>query len=99
MLWFISIASLYQAIDRGVTAEESTYNPNLTASDRLAIQHMSRIADGWATLGWILQFAAAATLPFGIRARRLLRRIFLSLAILIAADGITLLLTVIIIAH
>ena len=97
VLWVASFVCLYQAIDRGVTAEEGHYNPNLTASDQLAIQHVSEIADRWSAAGWLLQFAAAAVLSFGLNSPRVVRRIFVSLGLLIAVDGVTLLLMAVIV--
>jgi hypothetical protein len=96
-LWIVSTFCLYQAIDRGVTAEESHYNPHLTDSDRVAIHREAEIADRWAAAGWLLQFATAAVLSFGIKSPRVVRRIFISLGILIAIDGVTLLLMAVII--
>jgi len=96
VLWIVSVACLYEAIERGVTAEESHYNPNLTVSDKLAIQHVTEIADRWFTAGWILQFATAAVLSFGLKSPRMVRRIFNSLGIVIAADGTALLLVAVI---
>jgi hypothetical protein len=98
-LWFISVVCLSKAIVGGVTAEESLYNPHLTAADRVTIQQESKISDRWSAVGWILQFATAAVLSFGLKSPRIVRRIFVSLGILIAIDGIALLLTVVIIPH
>jgi hypothetical protein len=98
VLWIISIACLFKAIGGAITAEESLYNPHLTDTDHIAIHHLSEVADRWAAVGWILQFATATVLSFGLKSPRFVRRIFVSLGILIAADGITLLL-VAIIAH
>ncbi len=97
VLWVVSVVCLYQAIERGVTAEEGHYNPNLTVSDQIAIQHMSEIADRWSAAGWLLQFATAAVLSFGLRSSRVVRRIFVSLGVLIAVDGVTLLLMAVIV--
>ena len=97
VLWLISIACLFHAITNGVTAEESHYNPNLTAADRLSIQHEAEVADRYAAVGWILQFATAAVLSFGIKSTRIVRRTFVSLGLLIAVDGVTLLLMAVII--
>jgi hypothetical protein len=97
VLWIASIFCLFQAIGIGVTAEESHYNPNLTASDKVAIQHDTEIADRWSAAGWLLQFVAAAVLSFGLKSQRMVRRIFNSLGIVIAADGTALLLMAVII--
>ena len=97
VLWIVSIACLFKAIGGAVTAEESLYNPQLTAADRISIQHETEVADRWSAVGWILQFATAAVLSFGIRSSRVVRRIFVALGVLIAADGIALLLMAIIV--
>jgi hypothetical protein len=97
VLWIVSIACLFKAIGGAATAEESLYNPQLTAANRISIEHESKIADRWDAAGWILQFATAAALSFGIRTVRVVRRIFVALGVLIAADGISLLLTAVIV--
>jgi len=96
LLWIVSIGCLYQAIALGVTAEESHYNPHLTAVDRSAIQHESKIADRWAVAGWLLQLVTASALSVGLKSQRIVRRIFVSLGGLIAADGVALFLTAVI---
>ncbi|HEY4382679.1 MAG TPA: hypothetical protein VGN01_20210 [Acidobacteriaceae bacterium] len=80
-----------------MTAEEALNNPHLAAADRVAIHHQAEVADRWATVGWFLQFASAAVLSFGIKAARVVRRIFVSLGVLIAVDGVLLLLMAVII--
>jgi hypothetical protein len=97
LLWIVSIACLYQAVDRGVTAEEPHYNPNLSVADRLSIQQESKIADRWFAVGWLVQFATAAVLSAGVESPRVARRIFISLGVLIAIDGVTLLLVAVIV--
>jgi len=97
ILWIVSIACLFRAVNYGVTAEEFIYNPHLTAADRIAIQHLSSVADRWAISGWVLQLATAAVLSAGINSKRVVRRIFVSLGVLIAADGIGLLLMAVIV--
>jgi hypothetical protein len=96
-LWIVSIVCLFKAIGGAVTAEESLNNPYLTAADRVSIQRESEVANRWAIVGWVLQFATAAVLSFGVSFRRVVRRIFASLGVLIAVDGITLLLMAVII--
>jgi hypothetical protein len=97
VLWIVSIVCLFKAIGGAVTAEESLNNPQLTAADHISIQHESEVADRYAAVGWILQFATAAVLSFGIPSTRVVRRIFISLGVVIAIDGVTLLLTAVII--
>jgi hypothetical protein len=97
VLWIASIACLFKAIGGAATAEESLYNPQLTTADRISIEHESKVADRWAAVGWILQFVTAAVLSFGIKSPRVVRRIFVSLGVLVAVDGITLLLTAVIV--
>ena len=92
VLWIGSIACLFQAIGVGVTAEESLYNSTLTERDRVSIRQARRVADGWADAGWILQIATAGVLAFCTELKRVVRRIFVGLGVLIAADGILLLL-------
>lgn len=58
---------------------------------------MSEVADNWAAAGWFLQFATAAVLSCGLTFPRLVRRIFVSLGVLIAVDGVALLLFAVII--
>jgi hypothetical protein len=55
------------------------------------------VADRWTAVGWLLQLATAAVLSFGLKAPRLIRRTFVALGILIAVDGVTLLLMAVII--
>jgi hypothetical protein len=97
VLWIVSIVCLFKAIGEAVTAEESLNNPYLTAADHVSIQHESQIADRWAIIGWILQFAAPLVLALGLKFPRVVRRIFVSLGVLIAIDGITLLLMAVIV--
>jgi hypothetical protein len=96
-LWIVSIVCIFKAIGGAVTAEESLNNPYLTAADHVSIQHEAQVADRWAAAGWILQFATAAVLSFGLKSPRVVRRIFVSLGVLIAVDGVTLLLMAVII--
>lgn len=51
------------------------------------IQYLQKVANRWDAAGWILQFAVAAVLSFGLNSRRVVRRIFLSLGTVIAVDG------------
>jgi hypothetical protein len=97
IVWIISLFCLFKAIGDGTVAEEALYNPHFTDVDRVAIHHLSAIADIWSTVGWTLQLATAAVLCSAIFAKTMVRRIFQSLGILIAADGVTLLLAAIII--
>ncbi len=62
-----------------------------------AIQYESELADRWEAAGWLLQFVTAAVLSFGIQSPRVVRRIFISLGVLIAVDGVSLLLIAVII--
>lgn len=95
--WMFSLVCLFKAIGDGTTAEEALYNPHLTDADRIAIHHLSVIADIWSAFGWALQLATVSVLCSAILAKTMVRRIFQSLGILIAADGITLLFAAIII--
>jgi hypothetical protein len=97
VLWIVSIACLYRAVSGATTIEESFNTSNPTDADRLAIHHQAEIADRWASVGWLLQFATAAVLSAGIKSSRVVRRIFVSLGVLIAVDGVTLLLTAVIV--
>ena len=97
VLWIVSIAFLIRGIGDAVTAEQSLNNPHLAALDHVAIDHLSAIAARWAAVGWFLQFLSAAVICGGLTSPRMVRRIFQSLGILIAADGIALLLMAIII--
>jgi hypothetical protein len=92
VLWIISIGCLVHAIAGATNAEGWSTLAPLSDADRLAIHHMSEVADRWATAGWILQFATAAVLSFGLKSPRIVRRIFVSLGILIGVDGVALLL-------
>ena len=95
LLWICSIVCLFRAVSGGVTAEESLYNPHLTDNDRLSIREARSGADHLADVGWLLQIATAAVLSLGMTAKRVVRRIFVALGVVIAADGILLLLTTI----
>ena len=97
VLWIVSIACLFHAITGGATAEQALYNQHLTDSARLAIQRQAELADRWAAVGWLLQFVSAAVLAFGIKSPRAVRRVFISLGVIIAIDGVTLLLLAVII--
>jgi hypothetical protein len=97
VLWFASITCLFHAITGGATAEQALYNPQLTDVARQAIRHQSETADRWASVGWLLQFATAAVLSFGLKSPRVVRRIFVSLGVLIGVDGITILLMAVIV--
>ena len=96
VLWIISTACLFRAVTGAATVEASYDAAQLTA-DQLSIHHQAEIADRWAAAGWILQFASAAVLSFGLKSPRVVRRIFVSLGVLIAVDGVTLLLTAVIV--
>jgi len=97
VLWIISVACLFKAVGDGALAEHALYNSHLTDAARNAVEHLGTVADRWAAAGWLLQFAAAAVLSAGIKSPRIVRRIFLALGILIAIDGITMLLMAVII--
>jgi hypothetical protein len=97
VLWIISVVCLFNAIGHAVTAEESLNNPNLTAADHSSIQQESQVADRLAVVGWVLQLATTIVLSFGIRSPRAVRRVFISLGVLIAVDGVSLLLMAVII--
>jgi hypothetical protein len=96
-LWIVSIVCLFKAVNGATTVEESVERYGASAADQLFIQHQAHIADCWAAVGWALQFASAAVLSLGQRSPRVVRRIFVSLGVLVAADGITLLLMAVII--
>ena len=99
LLWIVSIACLAKAVGDGVTAQKSLNNPYLTAPDRISMQHLSSTADIWTCVGWGLQLVTAFVLTGGIKSERVVRRIFVSLGVLIAIDGVALLLTAVIIPH
>jgi hypothetical protein len=96
-LWIVSIACLFKAVAEGSAAQKWLYNPDLSALDRVSIQHLQAAADRWAVAGWVLQLATAAVLSVGISSKRVVRRIFVSLGVLIAADGVGLLLMAVIV--
>jgi hypothetical protein len=95
--WLISIVCLFKAVGDGVTAEESLNNPNLNDADRVEIRHLASTADVWGWVGWGLQGAVAIVLSGGINSERAVRRVFGSLGILVATDGVALLLLAVII--
>ena len=97
VVWIVSLFCMFKAISDGITSEESLYNPHLTEINRVAVRHLSAVADIWSAVGWTLQLATAAVLCSVILSKTMVRRVFQSLGILIAADGITLLLAAIII--
>jgi hypothetical protein len=96
-VWLISDACLVRALGDGSAAEKWLYNPHLTDVDRISIQHLQTAADHWAWAGWGLQLVTAIVLSGGIDSQRAVRRIFVSLGILIAADGILMLLLAVIV--
>jgi hypothetical protein len=97
VLWIASIACLFHAITVAANVEGWSTSAPLSSADHLALEHQTQIADNWAAIGWFLQFATAAVLSFGIRAARVVRRIFVSLGVLIAVDGVSLLLLAVIV--
>jgi hypothetical protein len=97
VLWIVSVACLFRAISGAINAEGWSTIAPLSDADRLAVHRMAEIADRWAEVGWILQFVTAAVLSFGLKSPRVVRRIFVSLGILIAVDGVTLLLMAVIV--
>jgi hypothetical protein len=90
-LWILSVACLMKAVGVATAAEE-LYNPHISDANRMAIQHLGKLADIWAVVGWVLQLTTAVVLSRGLESERMARRIFISLGILIGADGILLLL-------
>jgi hypothetical protein len=96
-LWIVSIVCLLKAVGDGVTAEEALYNPHLSDADRVAIGHLGKVADVWGWVGWGLQAAVAIVLAGGMKSERAVRRVFGSLGILIGADGVLLLLVVVLV--
>lgn len=96
-LWIASAACLFKAIADASTSEQLLYNPHLVDAARIAAEHLAKAADHWSSAGWLLQFATAAVLSFGINSPRVVRRIFVSLGVLIAVDGITMLLMAVIV--
>jgi hypothetical protein len=97
VLWIVSIACLFHAVTAGAATEQALYNQHITDAARLATQRQAEVADRWAAIGWLLQFVTAAVLSFGLNFPRAVRRIFVSLGILIAVDSVTLLLMAVII--
>jgi hypothetical protein len=97
LLWIVSIACLFKAVSDGTAAEKWLYNPHLSDGAKVSIQHLQAAADRWAVIGWVLQLATAAVLSAGINSKRVVRRIFVALGVLVAADGISLLLMAVIV--
>jgi hypothetical protein len=96
VLWIVSIVCLFRAITSATNAEGWSTLAPLSDADHKAIQRMSEVADRWAAVGWLLQFATAIVLSFGLKSPRVVRRIFVSLGLLIGVDGVTLLLMAVI---
>ena len=96
-LWIVSVICLVRALSDGIAAEQPRYDPTLTPSELVAIRHLGDVAARWAVLGWILQMGAAAVLSAGIESTRVVRRIFVSLGILIGANGVLMLLMAVIV--
>jgi hypothetical protein len=93
-LWVISGACLFAALRYGSNAEWLSYSQN-EVSDA-TVRHLQTVAAVWAWCGWGLQAAAAIALSRGIVSEKMTRRIFVSLGILIAADGTLLLILAVI---
>jgi hypothetical protein len=91
-VWIVSIVCLLRAVTGAAKAGGWSTLAPLSDANRVEIQHLSEIADRLAAVGWLLQFVTAAVLAFGIQSPRVVRRIFVSLGVLIAIDGVTLLL-------
>jgi hypothetical protein len=97
LLWISSVACFFRAITSATNAEEGSVLVSHSDADRLVIQREAMIADRCAVIGWLLQFAAAAVLSFGLKFPRVARRIFVSLGVIIGVDGVALLLLSVII--
>ena len=97
VLWVVSIVCLVRAISLATNAEGWSTVAPLSDANRQEIARMSQIADRWAAFGWLLQFVTAAVLSFGITSPRVVRRIFISLGVLIGIDGVALLLMAVIV--
>ncbi len=96
-LWVISIVCLFKAVGDATAAEESFSRAHLTDADRTAVAHLGSVADVWAWVGWGFQGAVAIVLAGGINSERAVRRVFVSLEILVATDGVALLLLAVIV--
>jgi hypothetical protein len=99
MLWVISLVCFVKGFGLGVTAEEGLrYNPELTAIQKIETQHIQLVGAWWVRGAWIVQAFTVGLLFFGLTTRRRLAgRILFSAGIVLAADGIALLLLVVVI--
>jgi hypothetical protein len=97
ILWIVSLGCLATAIRDGADAARFHDNSTVTQAERGGVPELGVVADRWADAGWLLQVVAAALLALGIEAPRVVRRIFVSLEVLIAADGLMLLVMALII--
>lgn len=95
--WILSLGCLAKAIRDGATAEEFRSKATVSETQRGATPQLSVVADRWADAGWVMQVVTVALLALGIDTQRVVRRIFVSLEVLIAADGLMLLLTAVIV--
>jgi hypothetical protein len=93
-LWVLSVACLFAAVVYGSDAEKLLYQHNDLDA---AVPHLQTLASVWSWVGWSLQGAVAVVLSMGINSERAVRRIFGSLGVLIAVDGVTLLLMAVLI--
>jgi hypothetical protein len=51
VLWILSVGCLVKAVGEAAAAEE-LYNLHISDANRMAIQHLGRLADIWAVVGW-----------------------------------------------
>ena len=96
-LWVVSVVCLVRALSDGIAAEHLRYELTPTHAELNAVQHFAEVAARWAVLGWILQLGTGAVLSGGIESTRVVRRIFISLGILIGADGVLMLLMAVVV--
>jgi hypothetical protein len=92
-LWIASLGCLAKAIDLGAATElGQRAGPIADVAARTSIA-----ADHWAGLGWALQIAAAIALAVGVESKRVSRKVFVALGVLIAGDGVLMLLVAVIV--
>jgi hypothetical protein len=90
----MSSACLTAAVYYSSTAEKLLYQ---TGELDAFVKHLQTLASIWAWIGWVLHAAVATVLSAGINAKRVVRRVFIALGVLIAADGVALLISAVLI--
>jgi hypothetical protein len=92
-LWTASFGCLAKAIDLGAATEVGQRAGPIAD----AVARTSIAADHWAKLGWSLQIMAAVALAVGVKSDRISRKVFVALGVLIAGDGLLVLLVAVIV--